>query len=157
MTKNELKQMSMIINIVGSIEELSSSMFAKYTDVFKQLGSNPDPQMKFENLFAAHSEEARDLLKRMLQIDPSKRITIDEALRHPYFASYEDELEDLEDCERTFNTDFEESQYNEEALKNEVLKEIFSFYPELSEEQFSRQNQEYKYLRRSPKVHHIVK
>lgn len=97
MTKNQFTQMSMIINLVGSIEELSSSVFEKYTDVFKQFKSKGNANETFEHVFQAHSEEARDLLKKMLQIDPSKRITIDEALRHPYFSSYEDELEDLED------------------------------------------------------------
>lgn len=31
------------------------------------------------------SEEALDLLASMLTFDPAKRITIDEALDHPYF------------------------------------------------------------------------
>lgn len=157
MTKNQFTQMSMIINLVGSVEELSSSVFAKYTDLMKQLSTSGNKFPNLDTLFAAHSEEARDLLRRMLQIEPEKRITIDEALRHPYFSSYEDELEDLEDCGREFNTDFEDMQENQEELKGEVLKEIFSFYPELDEEQFNRQNQEYKFLRRANKVHHLIK
>ena len=153
MTKNEPKQMSMIINLLGSIEELSNSAFAKYLDIFKKIGISGNPQKSFDSLFAAHSEDARDLLRKMLQIDPIKRITIDEALRHPYFEIYEDELEDLENWSRTFDADFEELQNNEQMLKCEVLKEIFSFYQDITEEQFAKQNQEYKMLRKSKKVH----
>lgn len=157
MTKSEPKQMSMILNLFGSVEELSSSVFAKYIDVFSKLKTNGAQHQTFDSMFAAHSEEAKDLLRKMMQIDPSKRITVDQALAHPYFSAYEDEIEDLENCNRTFDTDFEEMQNNELLLKSEVLKEIFSFAQNLTEEQFSRQNQEYKLLRKSKKVHYRLK
>lgn len=157
MTKNSFSLMSLIISLVGCVEELSSSTYAKYSDQLKVLAAGKNKGPSFDEVFGAHSPEARDLLKKMLQIDPTKRISIDEALRHPYFSTYEDELEDLENCSRTFDTDFEDLQENEEQLKNEVLKEIFSFYPNLTEEKFNQQNLEYKFLRRSSKIHHIVK
>ena len=36
----------------------------------------------------AKSPEAIDLLKKMLTFDPDERITIDDALKHPYMAKY---------------------------------------------------------------------
>lgn len=36
---------------------------------------------------------ARDLLSRMLVIDPVERITVDEALRHPYVSLWSDDAE----------------------------------------------------------------
>lgn len=36
---------------------------------------------------------ARDLLSRMLQIDPSQRVTADEALQHPYVTIWYDPAE----------------------------------------------------------------
>uniref|UniRef100_A0A0N5C3S4 Stress-activated protein kinase JNK n=1 Tax=Strongyloides papillosus TaxID=174720 RepID=A0A0N5C3S4_STREA len=39
------------------------------------------------------AEHARDLLSRMLQIDPEKRITVDEALEHPYVRIWYDPVE----------------------------------------------------------------
>lgn len=52
-------------------------------------------------LFPAESTEhqglrasvARDLLSKMLVIDPEKRISVDEALRHPYINVWYDESE----------------------------------------------------------------
>jgi serine/threonine protein kinase len=39
-------------------------------------------------LFPNASPEAEDLLIRLLQFNPSKRITAEEALRHPYVAQF---------------------------------------------------------------------
>ena len=36
---------------------------------------------------------ARDLLMRMLQIDPKDRITVDEGLKHPYVGIWYDPVE----------------------------------------------------------------
>lgn len=41
--------------------------------------------------FAA--SQARDLLSRMLVIDPERRISVDEALMHPYINVWYDETE----------------------------------------------------------------
>ena len=37
------------------------------------------------------SDNALDLLKKMLDIDPNKRITVDEALQHPFFNDFDEE------------------------------------------------------------------
>lgn len=39
------------------------------------------------------AKNARDLLKKMLQIDPTKRITVDQALQHPYVSIWFDASE----------------------------------------------------------------
>lgn len=40
----------------------------------------------FQSVFKGSNPDAIDLIKRMLTFDPSKRITIDEALEHPYMS-----------------------------------------------------------------------
>lgn len=39
------------------------------------------------------ASQARDLLSRMLVIDPERRISVDEALMHPYINVWYDEAE----------------------------------------------------------------
>ena len=41
--------------------------------------------------FVFLSDNALDLLKKMLEIDPNKRITVDESLQHPFFNEIDDE------------------------------------------------------------------
>ena len=46
------------------------------------------PAINFDVLFAEQANPlAVDLLKRMLVFDPDKRISVDQALKHPYLAS----------------------------------------------------------------------
>lgn len=43
----------------------------------------------------SHLPAAIDLLERMLVFDPSKRITVEEALAHPYLATLHDPNEEV--------------------------------------------------------------
>uniref|UniRef100_A0A0K0EPE0 Stress-activated protein kinase JNK n=1 Tax=Strongyloides stercoralis TaxID=6248 RepID=A0A0K0EPE0_STRER len=72
------------------IDKLQSSV-ANYVRQRPRIESCKWEQLFPTNNFPADSihasltaEHARDLLSRMLQIDPDKRITVDEALEHPY-------------------------------------------------------------------------
>ena len=39
------------------------------------------------------AKSARDIFSKMLQIDPARRITVDEALQHPYVSIWFDVIE----------------------------------------------------------------
>ena len=50
----------------------------------------------FDQLFANHNPLAIDLLKKMLVIDPEKRITVKEALEHPFLQEFHDSEDEPE-------------------------------------------------------------
>lgn len=48
------------------------------------------PKISFANLYPKANPQALDLLARLLTFDPSKRITCEEALNHPYLSVWHD-------------------------------------------------------------------
>ncbi|KAK4234563.1 hypothetical protein C8A03DRAFT_18563, partial [Achaetomium macrosporum] len=69
--------------------------------------------------------DALDLLDRMLAFDPSRRISVEAALEHPYLAIWHD-ASDEPDCPSTFNFDFEVIEDVNEMRKM-ILGEVFRF------------------------------
>jgi len=77
------------------------------------------------------SVKGLDLLSKILVLDPSKRITVDEALRHPYFEKFYDHEFVNTHCVAGFTADtrFELEADTKESLKRLFFKEIRSFRP----------------------------
>ena len=75
------------------------------------------------------SPSAVDLLEKMLVFDPTKRITVDEALCHPYLSSLHD-INDEPVCPSPFSFDFEQSSITEENIKELIWRESVKFNPD---------------------------
>jgi serine/threonine protein kinase len=54
--------------------------------LIKNMPKNKKNGKDFNKLFSFASNDAIDLLKKLLTFDPEKRITVTEALAHPYLA-----------------------------------------------------------------------
>jgi mitogen-activated protein kinase 1/3 len=78
-------------------------------------------------LFPKTSDLALDLLEKLLAFNPVKRITVDEALKHPYLEPYHDpEDEPTADPipEEFFEFDRNKEQLSKEELKGLIWQEI---------------------------------
>ena len=51
-------------------------------------------QKSYHATFPSASDSAIDLLRRLLQFNPKKRLTVDQALRHPYVAQFHNDDEE---------------------------------------------------------------
>ncbi|CAI5720521.1 unnamed protein product [Peronospora destructor] len=87
------------------------------------------PGMSFAKLFPTAAPEAIDLLQRMLLFDPAKRISVEEALEHPYLASLHN-LGDEPVADSVFSFDFEKEDLTESRLKELIYEEIFKIRPD---------------------------
>ncbi|XP_076994317.1 mitogen-activated protein kinase 9 isoform X5 [Tamandua tetradactyla] len=97
------------------------------------------PGIKFEELFPdwifpSESErdkiktsQARDLLSRMLVVDPERRISVDEALRHPYIAVWYDPAEAEAPPPQIYDAQLEEREHALEEWKELIYKEVMDW------------------------------
>ena len=85
----------------------------------------------FDQLFAKHNPAAVDLLKKMLVVDPAKRITVKEALQHPFLEEFHDPGDEPEtDKLDAYDFDFEYYELNTEQLKDLLYDEIMLYHDE---------------------------
>jgi len=89
--KDRVLQLDRIVELIGTpsdaeIESLGSAAAQKYLKKKSQR-----PSIDWQAKYPEAKSEALDLLKKMLMFHPDKRISVDAALRHPYFASIFDD------------------------------------------------------------------
>ena len=87
----------------------------------------PDkPPLPLRRQFPNTSPEALDLLGKMLQIHPRKRITVKEALKHPFMASLHSP-DDEPEAETPFDFSFEDEKLYRVRLQEMIWQEIGFF------------------------------
>ncbi|KAK4785833.1 hypothetical protein SAY86_002522 [Trapa natans] len=126
--KDYAQQLGLIIELLGSPDDsdlgfLRSENARKYVNQLPQL-----PKQSFAEKFPEASPLAIDLAERMLVFDPSKRITVDEALSHPYMLSLH-EINEEPTCPSPFIFDFEQVSLDEGDIKELVWLESLNFNP----------------------------
>ncbi|GAB4859259.1 Mitogen-activated protein kinase ntf6 [Ancistrocladus abbreviatus] len=127
--KDYVQQLVLITELLGSPEDsdlgfLRSDNARKYVKQLPHIPKQPFSQ-KFKNV----TPLALDLAEKMLVFDPSKRITVDEALNHPYLSSLH-EINEEPTCPAPFVFDFEQSSLDEEDIKELIWKESLKFNPD---------------------------
>lgn len=82
-----LNQLNLIVSLIGfpskeDINDIQGSLSGLLESVKKSSAKN------FNEFFLESSYDAIDLLSKLLQFNPLKRYTVDEALAHPFFSEF---------------------------------------------------------------------
>ncbi|KAL0067170.1 hypothetical protein AAF712_005740 [Marasmius tenuissimus] len=119
-----IDQLNKILNVLGTPRD----------DVIKKIGSEKAQayvrslplkrSIPFKKIIPQADPQAVDLLEKMLAFDPDERITVPQALEHPWLASYHDEADEPE-CPTKFEKwkqieDLETIEEFRDALWNEI-------------------------------------
>ncbi|KAI8893078.1 kinase-like domain-containing protein, partial [Globomyces pollinis-pini] len=83
------------------------------------------PKVPFNQVYPNASPEAIDLIDKLLQFDPAKRITVEEALEHPYLDSYHDKDDEPNHTE-AFDFSFEATE-SIDQMKVMIAHEISQY------------------------------
>ncbi|CAN0874864.1 Mitogen-activated protein kinase 3 [Linum grandiflorum] len=127
--KDQVHQMRLLTELLGTPTE-SDLGFVRNEDARKYIRQlSPQPRQSLAKLFPHVHPLAIDLVDKMLAFDPTKRITVEEALAHPYLERLHD-IADEPVCQESFSFDFEHQALSEEQMKEMIYREALSFNPE---------------------------
>ncbi|KAL2892145.1 Mitogen-activated protein kinase-like protein MMK2 [Bienertia sinuspersici] len=136
--KDYVHQLKLITELIGSPDE-SSIGFLQSENARRYVRQLPQyPRQQFSAKFQNASPLAIDLLEKMLVFDPSKRITVTEALCHPYLAPLHD-INEEPVCPQPFSFDFEQPSFTEENIKELIWRESVRFNPDPPVPEFMHQ------------------
>jgi len=132
--KDYSDQLTQIFSILGSpsredIDDCVSNDPAVHH--FLNALGEVDPK-SWKDVLPNASDEAIDLISKLLSFNPSKRISIDEALRHPFLTKYFDEEFVNNTCVGPEKLDFSYERYTKEKedIKKEMFRVIQDYRPE---------------------------
>ncbi|KAK4717845.1 hypothetical protein R3W88_016183 [Solanum pinnatisectum] len=87
------------------------------------------PRQQLAKVFPHVNPLAIDLVDKMLTLDPTRRITVEEALAHPYLTKLHDAADEPV-CPIPFSFDFEQQGIGEEQIKDMIYQEALALNPE---------------------------
>nr|XP_023909154.1 mitogen-activated protein kinase 3 [Quercus suber] len=127
--KDHVNQMRLLIELLGTPTE-SDLGFVRNEDARRYIRQLPShPRQPLAAVFSHVHPLAIDLIEKMFTFDPTKRITVEEALAHPYLARLHD-IADEPVCPRPFSFEFEQQPLGEEQMKDMIYQEALSLNPE---------------------------
>ncbi|KAL5711221.1 mitogen-activated protein kinase [Ranunculus cassubicifolius] len=130
--RDHVHQMRLLTELLGTptADELE---FVRNDDARRYIQQmQTHPRQPFTTLFPHINPSALDLVERMLAFNPSQRITVEEALDHPYLARLHD-IADEPVCAESFSFEFEQQVLTEEQIKEMIYREALAFNPEYAQ------------------------
>jgi mitogen-activated protein kinase 1/3 len=123
-----IHQLTMICDKLGKPQE-SQLGFLENVKARRFLGKLADKQPQpLSHYFPTGTPDALDLMSKMLAFNPNERITVEEALAHPYLAALAN-LEDEPSANFQFDFSFEDEELHKSRLQQLIWEEVGTFRP----------------------------
>ena len=128
-------QLDMIIDLLGSPDskELMKIPNEKCRKFIKSLPVSASKN--FAEIFHMMPEPAQDILRKMIRWDPESRLSVEEAIMHPYLDKLHcPEDEPTRDALDTTDFEFERRKITLPALREEIFREALEHHPNIKEQ-----------------------
>lgn len=128
--KDYVHQLNLITNTIGSPsdEELHFITSDKAKRYIRSLPKNE--RVDFSRVWKGANKSAVDLIDKMLVFDPTRRITVEKALEHPYLASLHDPS-DEPTCHKPFEFAFDADHLTADGVRDLICGDMSTFHPDL--------------------------
>ncbi|CAH2308080.1 mitogen-activated kinase 7 [Pelobates cultripes] len=125
--KNYIHQLQLIMTVLGTpSSQVIRAIGAERVRAYIQSLPSRQP-VPWASLYPQGDRKALDLLSKMLRFDPRERISVNEALRHPFLSKYHDP-DDEPECVPAFDFGFDKMILTKEQIKEAIVAEIDSFH-----------------------------
>lgn len=124
--KDYVDQLNKILMILGTPKEATLTKIGSIRAQNYVRSLPIMPKVHYEQLYPDANPLALDLLERMLTLDPYERITVNEALNHPYLAIWHDPQDEPE-CKVKFDFKTFETVDDIESMKQLMVEEVKNF------------------------------
>ncbi|XP_069591179.1 mitogen-activated protein kinase 7 [Ranitomeya imitator] len=125
--KNYIHQLQLIMMVLGTpSSQVIRAIGAERVRAYIQSLPTRQP-VPWTDLYPQGDRKALDLLSKMLRFDPRERISVGEALRHPFLSKYHDP-DDEPECIPAFDFGFDKKVLTKEQIKEAIVTEIDSFH-----------------------------
>lgn len=120
-------QLTLILEVLGTptMEDYYGIKSRRARDYIRQLPFTK--KIHFQTIFPKTSELAVDMLEGLLAFSPARRMTVENALKHPYLEDYHDPADEPtadEIPEEFFNFDKDKDSLSKDQLKTLIFEEI---------------------------------
>lgn len=126
--KDYIHQLALITDVIGTPEETDIECIES-EKARRYIRSLPfKPKIPPARIYPNANPLALELLQKMIVFHPGKRITVEEALAHPYLASLHDPSDEPL-AHAAFSFEFESMPLAKGPLRELVTREMLSFHP----------------------------
>ncbi|KNC54411.1 CMGC/MAPK protein kinase [Thecamonas trahens ATCC 50062] len=127
-----LHQLQLIVSVLGTpapddLAGIKSDRARRYMQ-----GLPHQDRADFARLFPSATPAALDLLSGLLEFNPDKRLTVEEALAHPYMADIHDPSDEPV-ADEPFNFAWEQSALTHASVRHMLTLEAVSYHPDAAE------------------------
>ncbi|KAF4355936.1 hypothetical protein F8388_025939 [Cannabis sativa] len=126
--RDHVNQLNLLMELIGTPSEAELGFLNENAKRYIR-SMTVQRRQSFTEKFPHVHPAAIDLVEKMLTFDPRQRITVEDALAHPYLTSLHD-ISDEPVCMTPFNFDFEQRALTEEQMKALIYQEAMAFNPE---------------------------